>query len=141
MRCRIFLDTNVFIYGFEYKESNSAKIIEALNKREVEGIICEYVIKEVTHYFEKFYSKELANLYKRYLLHSCIIIRRDRLVSTMDVFKGKIKDKDLEQLAAVKKLGIKFLLSYDRDFENFDEYRTPKKFLKEMNKTYVDTEY
>ncbi len=40
-----------------------------------------------------------------------------------------IKDKDLEQLAAVKKLGIKYLISYDRDFEKFEEYITPKAFI------------
>ncbi len=47
-------------------------------------------------------------------------------------YKKLIKGKDLEQLATVKKLGIKFLLAYDRDFENFEEYITPKSFIKEM---------
>ena len=32
----------------------------------------------------------------------------------------------------MKKLGIKFLVSYDRDFETFEEYITPKEFIKEM---------
>jgi len=35
-------------------------------------------------------------------------------------------------LATVKKLGIKFLVSYDRDFESFEEYITPKAFVKKM---------
>jgi hypothetical protein len=56
-------------------------------------------------------------------------------------YKGLIKDKDLEQLATAKKLGIKFLLSYDRDFENFDEYITPKKFIKEMGIKSASTDY
>jgi len=47
-------------------------------------------------------------------------------------YKKLIKAKDLEQVAAVKKLGIKHLLSYDRDFEPFEEYITPKEFIKEL---------
>jgi len=47
-------------------------------------------------------------------------------------YKKLIKAKDLEQVATVKKLGIKYLLSYDRDFEPFEEYITPKEFIKEL---------
>jgi len=44
-------------------------------------------------------------------------------------YQDKIKDKDLEQLAVVKKLGLKYLISYDRDLELFEEYKTPRKFI------------
>jgi predicted nucleic acid-binding protein len=30
MRLRVFLDTNVFIYAFEFPESNSSKIIDLI---------------------------------------------------------------------------------------------------------------
>ncbi len=46
--------------------------------------------------------------------------------------KKLIKDKDLEQLATVKKIGIKFLVAYDRYFENFEEYITPKAFIRQI---------
>jgi predicted nucleic acid-binding protein len=59
----------------------------------------------------------------------------------MAKYKQLIKDKDLEQLATVKKLGIKYLLSYDRDFEDFDEYITPKAFIKEMGFKAAMSEY
>jgi hypothetical protein len=39
----------------------------------------------------------------------------------MNQYRGKIKEKDLEQLAVVKKLGLKYLVSYDRDFASFQE--------------------
>jgi len=45
MKPRVFLDTNVFIYSFEFPESNSAKIIEILNKGEIEAIIFEKVFR------------------------------------------------------------------------------------------------
>ena len=141
MKCRIFLDTNVFIYGFEYKDSNSAKVLTLLNNGEVEGVISEQVVKEVVRYFQKYHTKELANLFRRYLFHSCLIVRNEQLKDVMREYSGKIKDKDLEQLAATKKLGIKFLVSYDEDFEPFEEYIKPKAFIAKMNQKPAETEY
>ena len=63
------------------------------------------------------------------------------LIEQINKFKGKIKDKDLEQLAATKKYGIKFLIAYDKDFECFEEYITPKKFLQKLNKEFSENEF
>ena len=60
MKYRIFLDTNVFIYAFEFPESNSNKIIGLLNQGLIEVVISERVLKEVQAYFKKFYNKDLA---------------------------------------------------------------------------------
>jgi predicted nucleic acid-binding protein len=51
----------------------------------------------------------------------------------MDRYRGRIKEKDLEQIAVAKRLGLKYLVSYDRDFEAFEEYKTPKEFIKALN--------
>lgn len=40
----------------------------------------------------------------------------------MSKYKDKIKDKDLEQIAVTKKLGIKYLIAYDRDFKDLEEH-------------------
>ena len=37
MKPRVFLDTNIFIYGFEFPDSNSAEIIKLLNQAETGG--------------------------------------------------------------------------------------------------------
>ena len=133
MRLRLFLDTNVFIYAFEFPKSNSRKIIELVNQNEIEGIISERVIQEVITYFQKYYSKDLSGAFRNYLLLSCAVIPTSHVREEMDRCRGKIKEKDLEQLAVVKKLGLKYLVSYDRDFEPFEEYRTPKKFIEALN--------
>lgn len=39
----------------------------------------------------------------------------------MDRYRGQIKEKDLEQIAVAKMLGLKYLVSYDLDFESFEE--------------------
>ncbi len=50
----------------------------------------------------------------------------------MNIYRGQIKEKDLEQLAAVRKFGIKYLIALDRDFEGQEEYMTPRQFVKLM---------
>lgn len=132
MKRRVFLDTNIFIYAFEFPDSNSGKVIELLNKGQIEAVISERVVKEVQAYFKKFHSKDLSALFRDYLLRTCVLVFQSDLKSEMLKYKKLIKAKDLEQVATVKKLGIKYLLSYDRDFEPFQEYITPKEFIKEL---------
>ena len=132
MKPRVFLDTNIFIYAFEFSESNSNKTIGLLNKNKIEAIISERVLKEVHTYFKKFYNKDLAAFFRYYLLRTCTVVLSASIKKEMIKYKKLIKDKDLEQLATVKKMGIKFLVAYDRDFEKFEEYITPKAFIRQM---------
>lgn len=141
MKRRVFLDTNVFIYAFEFPKSNCGKIIELLNEGQIEAVISERVVKEVQTYFKKFYTKDLASTFRDYLLRTCTVVFSVDVEEEIAKFKGMIKEKDLEQLATVKKLGIKFLVAYDKDFENFEEYITPKAFIKEMGIKAAASEY
>ena len=141
MRLNAFVDSNVFIFSFEYPDSNSRKIIEYLNKGKIEVVICEKVIREVVRYFEVHHTPDLARLFRRYLLESCIVIPRDEVSSKMDELRGKIKEKDLEQLSVVKKYGLKYLISYDRDFKDFDEYVTPREFVEILGLKPYEMEY
>ncbi len=132
MKLRVFIDTNVFIYAFEFPESNSQKIIDLLNNSQIEAVISECVLKEVQLYFKKYHNKNLASSFRNYLLRTCNIVFSADVKKEMTQYKKLIKDKDLEQLAVVRNLGIKFLIAYDKDFENFEEYITPKAFIKQM---------
>lgn len=141
MRPRVFLDTNVFIYAFEFSQSNSGKIIELLNQAEIEAVISERVLLEVQTYFKRYYSKDLAGAFRNYLLLSCTVIPTPYVREAMNRYRDKIKDKDLEQLAVVKKLGVKYLVAYDRDFEPFEEYVTPKKFVEALSLDALESEF
>ncbi|MEK6591422.1 MAG: type II toxin-antitoxin system VapC family toxin [Nitrospinota bacterium] len=132
MKYRVFLDTNIFIYAFEFPESNSNKIINLLNKVQIEAVISERVLKEVQAYFKKLYDKDLAALFRNYLLKTCVVVFSADVKKEMAKYKKLIKGKDLEQLAVVKKLGIKYLVAYDRDFKDFEEYIIPKAFIVKM---------
>ncbi len=141
MKPRVFLDTPVFIYGHEYSGSNSAAVIELINKNEIEAVISEQVVKEVVRYFEKFYDIKTARLFRRYLFEACLVIPRIDVLEEMEKYRTKIKEKDLEQLTVAKKLEIKHLISVDRDFNPFEEYSTPKRFLTLLGKKSKETDY
>ena len=129
MPVRVFLDSNVFIYAFEFPGSNSALIIKMLNDGELDAVVSEMVVTEVMRYFKKYYTKDLVAMFRNYLLQSCEVIFESEVTSAMERLKGEIKDKDLQQLSVVKALGIKYLISYDDDFIDQEEYITPKDFL------------
>ncbi len=141
MKYRVFIDTNVFIYAFEFPESNSSKIIELLNNGQIGAVISERVVKEVIRYFEKHHNLKLARTFRKYLIGACLIIPKESTLNLIDKYRGEIKEKDLEQLVVTRKLGLKYLVAYDRDFQNQQEYKTPKEFIKLIGHMEAETEF
>ena len=141
MRIKAFIDTNVFIYGFAHPESNSTIVLQLINGLKMEACINFVVLKEIIRYFQRYYSRELSTDFTRYLLKTCTIIHQEDYVWEQHQLKGKIKEKDIQQIAAAKALGLKYLISFDRDFRPFPEYRTPKQFLKENGIKFKETDY
>ncbi len=73
---------------------------------------------------------------------ACIeIVKRDAVQEEIPKWKGKIKDKDLEHLATVKHLGLKYLVALDEHYKGFEEYKTPKEFIESLEMKPSDTEY
>ncbi len=130
VKIRALLDTNVFIYAYEIPRSNSGLIICALNKELFDAMITESTFKEVYRYFRHHYTKELADLFRLYLFVSSRLIFTYELKGRFAKYSKLVNKKDLEQLVAVRELGIKYLVSYDRDFEGIQEYVIPREFVK-----------
>ncbi len=141
MKSRVFLDTNVFIFAFEFTDSNSRKIIDLLNEGKIEAVISQRVFKEIVNYFRKYYSKELSDKFRRYILQSCILILEYDIKDYMEKLRGEIKEKDLEQISVVRKFGLKHLVSLDRHFEKFEEYIMPREFIKSLGIKESASEY
>lgn len=94
MKIRVFLDTNVFIYAFEFPESNSRKVIELLNQAEMDAVISERVLQEVQTYFGRYYTKDLAGAFRNYLLLSCTVIPAAYVREEMNIDTGaRLKTK------------------------------------------------
>jgi predicted nucleic acid-binding protein len=138
---RAFLDSSVIIIGFAIEKSNSAKILDLLFENKINAFVSEKVLEEVKSYFRRKRSRDYAYLIELLLRKNCKVVYNYEVQEIMAALKGKIKEKDLEQLAAVRKFNLRHLVGYDRDFENFDEYITPKQFIQKLNLKAYETEY
>lgn len=124
-----FLDSSCIILGFEFPKSNSAKILDLALEGRIEAFVSEKVLLEIRKYFRRRRSRQYAFLIESIMRKNSIVIYRNEVLEEMEKLRGQIKKKDLEQLAAVRRLGLEHLIGYDRDFEAFKEYKTPRKFI------------
>ncbi len=137
----IYLDSNVFIWGYNFPRSNSAKILEFVMDSDIEIYLSEKVIDELRQYFCTYFNKDIFSEIRLMLFCRCNIIYNEEIKDELEKWKNKIKKKDLEHITIIKKLNIPILVSYDRDFEAFPEYMTPKKFVKYIGLKQSKTEY
>ncbi len=138
---RVFVDTSVLIWAFNYPESNSATIVKMITKRKLHGITSQKAIEEMELVLTGEYDSSIFYKAKKQVLYFFQVIPRERISGEMEKWRGKIKEKDLEHLATAKALGIRVLLAVDRDFEPFQEYMTPKEFLKARGFEANETDY
>lgn len=141
MKPLVFLDSNVFIWGYQRPESNSGRILALMDEEKITAVISEKVIEELRRYFITYYDKDVWSSVFAHISALARIVYRDEITEEMPKWKGKIKEKDLEHLATAKALKLKCIVSYDDDFKGLEEHRTPKQFIKEMGLKESVTEY
>lgn len=139
---RLLFDSSVIITGFEEKESNSALLLDMVLDRKLgRPHISEKVIEEVTRYFRARMGQKHAFLIERLLQRNFEVVARRDLTPLLRELKGRIKDKDLEHLAAARKVGATFIIAFDRDFEGIPEYRTPKQIISMLDVDGYQSDY
>lgn len=138
---RLFLDSSTIIYNFEYEESNSAIIFNMILEGKFQGIINEKVIEEVRRYMIRRRDRQFAYLVESILRTNFEVHYLFEIENEMRKWEGKIKRKDLEHLATVKEFKIPYLIAFDVDFIDFEEYFTPKEFLNNLDIKGFNTDY
>ncbi len=127
-----FLDSNVFIFG-SLENCNSRLVILLAQLGEFDVIVSALVVEEVERFFREEVSREAAFLARRFVetLARRIVCRNEMTRELRDL-KGRIKDRDLDNLAAVRHAKLKHLVSYDADYKKarVREYVTPREFVK-----------
>ena len=143
MKLRAYLDTNVFVYGL-LEDCNSSIILSTAEAGDLEVVVSELVVEEVQTVFKRLAGREAGFYAMRYVeTLAAKIVKREEMKSEIMENRGKIKDKDVENVAAVKHENLEFLVAYDRDYECVPEYITPKDFIERLGigiREY-DTEY
>ena len=129
MKLRAYLDTNVFVYGL-LEECNSSIILSMAEAGDLEVVVSELVVEEVRNVFERLLGREAGFYAMRYVETLAVkVVKREEMKSEMMGNRGKIKEKDVENVAAVMHEHLEFLVAYDRDYEGVLEYITPKDFI------------
>ncbi len=140
---RAYLDSNVFIYGV-LEECNSRLVLFLAQLGEFEVVVSELVVEEVGKFFRENFSREAGYLAKRFVesLASKIIIREE-MRKEVKKLRRNIRQKDVENLAALRSQKIPHLVSYDEDYQRAGvrEYVTPKSFVKLFDMKPYETEY
>lgn len=133
---KVYIDSSTVIYAFEFKESNSRRILDLIIRGEIEAYINQKVINEVKKFFMRNHGESV------WIAVKTILSRHFELIPeasySAEKYRGMIKDKDLEHLAAFKDLKLDLLIAYDRDFKDISGYVTPKDFLIRMNKKFIN---
>lgn len=140
-RPRVLLDTNVFVFGLERTKSNSAIILKEMSEGALEVVITERVFRETIMYFRRNYSKKTVAKVRLFLAAGSTVIPQSLIITELRRWKGEIKEKDLENLATVKALGIRHLVSLDRHYDAFPEHISPRKFVESIGLKPSETEY
>jgi predicted nucleic acid-binding protein len=137
-----FLDSNVFIYG-RLEDCNSRLLIFLAQLGEFEVFTSELVVEEVERFFRQEVSREAGYLARRFVESLAQIVRRQEIAEELVQLKGKIKERDLENLAVVRHLDLKYLVSYDDDYRkaHVKEYITPRSFAEMFDLETYKTEY
>ena len=140
---KVFIDTNVFIFGLLFTKTNSQVILEKLEQSggEYEVVVSELVLDEVNRFFRRNYGDREAYAAVKYVETLSRVVLREYIKKECEEYKGKISDKDLDNLATAKYEKADYLISYDRDYLDFNEYITPRQFVKKFGFKGYETEY
>jgi len=134
MPSKAFLDSNVFIFGFERPRSNSRRILDLLVGGELHGVVTDRVVREVMWYMRRYYSKDVAGKFRDLMLLTCELLLEEDL-SIDSELSALVGAKDAGALAAVRSSGLSRLVSTDSDFAKVPEHRTPREYLQELSES------
>jgi len=141
MNIAVFLDSNVFIWGYNRPASNSGKILNLMNEGKITVVVSERIIEELRTYFINYYNKDVWSSVFSHISALVRIVPREEITEEIRKVADKIKEKDVEHLATVRLLRLRYLVSYDADYKHIEEYITPKEFIKVLKLKCTDSEY
>src|SRR3970282_2869068 len=101
---KIYLDSSAIIYAFEFKDSSSRKILDLIIRGEFEAYITQKVIKETKTFFVRNRGEKVWAAVRTVLTRHFKLIKVASY--SIEKYRGMIKDKDLEHLAAFKDLNL-----------------------------------
>lgn len=117
-KLKAYLDSNVFIFGKERRESNSHIILDLAEEGKIIPVVSYLTLEELREYFSHKYDRETAinEVYYLISLPNLEIIPRDKVRQQISGYKGVIPDKDLPHLVSAIIADVDYIVTYNRHF-------------------------
>lgn len=131
---KLLLDSSMLIFNFEFPHSNSRIIFDLALAKKIDATASEKALIEVSRVLSMKKEAPFVRLVQNVIQKNCTIVPISQIGKEMQQWRGKIKEKDLEHLATAKHVNADYIIAFDRDFEPFKEYRTPRRFVQEILK-------
>lgn len=133
---KLYLDTNVYVFGRTLGKSNSRIILDLAKTGVVDVIISDVLVSEVRDVFARLYGRNAAK-YARFYVES---FSRGRRISALEIagerrkYASFVKKEDLDHLTAAKIGEVNYFITTDSDFreseaKNVVKIMTPKEFV------------
>lgn len=92
----IYLDTNIYIIGLLYPNTNCAGILKAITKGPIKIIQSDYLYDEVLRWFRQHKGKDFVGSVRSYMLSIPLreFIPKHEWALFVDRFKNKVTDTD-----------------------------------------------
>ena len=143
---RVYLDTNVYVFGRTLERSNSRIILDLTKAGAVTIVISDILISEVREVFTRLYGRE-AGKHARFYVES---LPSRQKISTSEIaderrkYAAFARKEDLDHLTAAKIGGAEYFISTNTDFmgssaKEVVKILTPKRFVELMGIEPYDT--
>jgi len=117
-KLRVYLDSNVFIFGKESPESNSRIILDLAEEGKFIPVVSYLTLEELREYFSRRYDRETAinEIYYLISLPALEIVSRDKVKKAMSKYESVVPAKDLPHLVSAILAGVNHIVTYNRHF-------------------------
>lgn len=146
MAYKLFLDTNVYVFGRTVEDSNSKIILDLAKTGVVAVVISDVLVGEVKEVFTRLYGRE-AGKYARFYVESfpnSLKISTSQIARNRRKYGSFVRDEDLDHLTAAKIGQVDYFITTDSDFiesgaEKLVKILTPRKFVEKVGVKPYDT--
>jgi len=117
-KLRVYLDSNVFIFGKERSNSNSRIILGLVEEGRIFPVISYLTLLELREYFTRKYGREagINEIYYMISLPNLEIVSRNGVKKIISKYKCIVPEKDLPHLVSAIVAKVDYFITYSRHF-------------------------
>ena len=139
---KIFIDSNIFLFGYRFIESNSAIILENIDGELIWPVISTMIIDEVKTRAKKLEGKDASSLmiFNILTLPNIVVVQDEEIIPLFSIYDKVVSDKsDLPDICAYFAKTCDYFLTTNRKLtqqkiKSKVHFITPKKFVEDILK-------